>query len=276
MDMVTPMTNEELVERVRGGDADSIEKLLQNNREYLYKLARRLSNNPDVIEDLVQEGSIAILDAAGSYNLAQGVMFLTYATPFIRKAMRSFMAKIYLPMAIPTARYSQLRQVNFLIPKFQMEKESVSPKDLFLTICQEMNVSEKVARGLLQDYYTFFQETTLDEQWEQSIPCFEADPAKVYEQKLLAKCIQIALAELAPRERILIQQYRGLDGTHNDDMTFQKLAVLLNYNGHSAAEKAYKRAVKSLRKALYAGEYGEYLRAGQAITGAKRKMWGNY
>ena len=145
-----------------------------------------------------------------------------------------------------------------------------------LTICQEMNVSEKVARGLLQDYYTFFQETTLDEQWEQSIPCFEADPAKVYEQKLLAKCIQIALAELAPRERILIQQYRGLDGTHNDDMTFQKLAVLLNYNGHSAAEKAYKRAVKSLRKALYAGEYGEYLRAGQAITGAKRKMWGNY
>lgn len=50
------MTNEELVERVRDGDADSIEKLLQNNQDYLYKLARRLSNNPDVIEDLVQEG----------------------------------------------------------------------------------------------------------------------------------------------------------------------------------------------------------------------------
>lgn len=42
--VVTPMTNEELVERVPGGDADSIEKLLQNNQEYLYKLARRLSN----------------------------------------------------------------------------------------------------------------------------------------------------------------------------------------------------------------------------------------
>ena len=127
MDTVTPMTNEELVKRVQGGDADSIEKLLQNKQEYLYKLARRLSNNPDVIEDLVQESSIAILDAAGSYDPTQGVTFLTYATPFIHKAMRSFMARMSLPIAIPAARYSQLLQVNFLAAKFQMEKESVSP-----------------------------------------------------------------------------------------------------------------------------------------------------
>lgn len=72
------------------------------NQEYLYKLARRLSNNPDVIEDLVQEGTIAILDAAGSYNFAQGVMFLTYATPFIRKAMRSFMAIHFSRVSLKT------------------------------------------------------------------------------------------------------------------------------------------------------------------------------
>ncbi len=92
------------------------------------------------------------------YSLAQGVMFLTYATSFIRKAMRSFMAKVSLPMAIPTARYRQLRQMNFLVVKFQMEKEIVSSQDLLLTICREMDVSEKVARGLLRDFNTIFQE----------------------------------------------------------------------------------------------------------------------
>ena len=51
--VVAAMTNEELAEHVRDGDAGSIEKLIRNNQEYLYKLARRLSNNPDVIEDLV-------------------------------------------------------------------------------------------------------------------------------------------------------------------------------------------------------------------------------
>ena len=270
--MVTPMTNEELVEHIQGGDADSIEKLLQSNQEYLYKLARHLSNNPDVIEDLVQEGSIAIMDAAGSYNPAQGVIFLTYATQFIRKAMRNFMAKMTLPTTMPAARYSQLRQVNFLAAKFQMEKENTSPQDLLLTICQEMNVSEKVARRLLLDYSLFFQETTLDERWEQSISCFEADPAKVYEQGLLNECIQIALDELAPRERMLIRQYLGLESLNGDGMTFQELTVMLNYNGHSAAEKAYLRAVKTLRQALYTGGYGEYMRAKQAVASAKHKL----
>lgn len=70
----------------------------------------------------------------------------------------------------------------------------------------------------------------------------------------------------------MIQQYLGLDGTNNDGMTFQELAVLLNYNGHSAAEKAYNRAVKSLKQALYAGGYGEYMLAKQAIASAKRKL----
>ena len=272
LDMVTPMTNEELVEHVRDGDADSIEKLLRNNQEYLYKLARRLSNNPDVIEDLVQEGSIAILNAAGSYEPGRGTLFLTYVTPMVKKAMRNFMARMSFPMAISAVRYSQLRRVSFLVTKFQMEKENTSPQELLLTICQEMNVSEKVARGLLRDFNTIFQEVALDEQWEQSVPCFEADPAKVYEQELLSECIQTALDEAAPRERILIQQYLGLGNSNGKGMTFQELAVLLNYNGHSAAEKAYNKAIKSLRQALYAGGYGKYIRAKQAITEAKRKL----
>ena len=82
------MTNEELVEHVRDGDADFIEKLLQNNQEYLYKLARRLSNNPGVIEDLVQEGTIAILNAIDSYEPGRGTLFLTYVTPMVAVSWR--------------------------------------------------------------------------------------------------------------------------------------------------------------------------------------------
>ena len=273
--MVTPMTNEELVERIRGGDADSIEKLLHNNQEYLYKLARRLSNNPDVIEDLVQEGSIAILDAAGRYDPVQRAMFLTCATSFIHKAMRGFMAQMSLQMTVPAARYSQLRRVNYLVAKFQMDNEERSLQGLLHLICQEMKVSEKVALGLLRDYYAVYQDVALDELWEQNIPCFDTDPAKVYEQTLLFECIGEAMGQLSPRERNLIQYHLGLNVPEGIGMTFQELAVLLNFNGHSAAEKAYNRAVKSLKQVLYAGGYGEYMRAKQAVVSAKRKMWGN-
>ena len=39
-------------------------------------------------------------------------------------------------------------------------------------------------------------------------------------------------------------------------MTFQELAIRLNYNGPSGAEKAYKSALRKLKKDLYGGAYG--------------------
>lgn len=266
------MTNEDLVVQTQTGDTDSAERLLENNREYLYKLARRLSRNAYVIDDLVQEGSIAMLDAAGGFEPERGVLFLTYATPFIRKAMHRFMARMSLPMAVPAARYSQLRKLDFLLAKFQTENMARLPQELIQVISREMSIPEKVAKGLLQDYSTVFQALPMDEQWEQSIPCFDDDPAKVYERRLLADCIKLALDNLAPRERILIQQHLGLGTDDGEGMTFRELAVRLNFNGHSASEKTYKQAVTALKEALRLKEYGKHVRAKRIVMRAERML----
>ena len=52
-------------------------------------------------------------------------------------------------------------------------------------------------------------------------------------------------------------------------MTFQELAIYLNYNGPSGAEKAYKSALRKLKKDLYGGAYGRWLSAQKAIRAAK-------
>lgn len=52
-------------------------------------------------------------------------------------------------------------------------------------------------------------------------------------------------------------------------MTFQELAIRLNYNGPSGAEKAYKSALRKLKKDLYGGAYGRWLSAQKAIRAAK-------
>ena len=60
-------------------------------------------------------------------------------------------------------------------------------------------------------------------------------------------------------------RYLGLEGTA---LNFRELAVLLNYNGPSSAEKAYRRAVEKLKTALWEGEYGQYKRARQMVDRA--------
>ena len=52
-------------------------------------------------------------------------------------------------------------------------------------------------------------------------------------------------------------------------MTFQELAIYLNYNGPSGAEKAYKAVLRKLKKDLYGGAYGQWLSAQKAIRAAK-------
>ena len=52
-------------------------------------------------------------------------------------------------------------------------------------------------------------------------------------------------------------------------MTFQELAIRLNYNGPSGAEKAYKSALRKLKKELYSGSYGQWLSIQKAINKAR-------
>lgn len=52
-------------------------------------------------------------------------------------------------------------------------------------------------------------------------------------------------------------------------MTFQELAIRLNYNGPSGAEKAYKSALRKLKKELYSGTYGQWLSIQKAINKAR-------
>ena len=74
---------------------------------------------------------------------------------------------------------------------------------------------------------------------------------------------------LTPREPNLVRSYLGIGQPDEVGMTFQELAIYLNYNGPSGAEKAYKAALRKLKKDLYGGAYGRWLSAQKTIRTAK-------
>ena len=74
---------------------------------------------------------------------------------------------------------------------------------------------------------------------------------------------------LTPRDLNLVRSYLGIGQPDEVGLTFQELAIRLNYNGPSGAEKAYKAALRKLKKDLYSGSYGRWLSAQKAIRAAK-------
>lgn len=64
------------------------------------------------------------------------------------------------------------------------------------------------------------------------------------------------------------QQHLGLGADDENGMTFRELAIRLNFNGHSAAGKAYSRALELLKQTFHVGDYGSYLYAKAMISSA--------
>ena len=260
-EVTVPVTNEELALAYQLGDTHAGEELLRYVEGLIRYQASKMCRDDSLLEDVLQEGRAAVLAAAGDYDAERGALFPTYALPRIRAAMVEYLAKASLSVSIPAGRYLQLQRVGKLM------KSSAEEKEQLAAICQGLGVSMGVTQALRKDFFSFWNGAASLDDLNQMGSDFTSDPAYVYEQRLLLKGIVIAVENLPIRERNLILRYLGLEGTA---LNFRELAILLNYNGPSSAEKAYHRAVEKLKSALWEGEYGQYRRARRIVERAMK------
>ena len=261
--------NEELALRIQTGDKKAAGLIISQNEGYITKLAQEYTPWCEM-EDLKQEAALALLDAAGRFAPAYGTKLLTYATPAIEAALSDYAAQYSSPLSIPISRYNQLRRVAYLCA----EGWDLSDAELVKVVCGELNVSAKVAGALIKEYWTLFCVRQLGD--DVFFVSCGGDPAAAYDRLMRRTLLMQRMEEvLTPRELNLVRSYLGIGQPDEVGMTFQELAIYLNYNGPSGAEKAYKTALQKLRKNLYSGTYGQWLSAQRAIRAAKAEAEAN-
>ena len=257
--------NEELALRIQAGDKNAAERLISQNEGYLTGLARAYTPWCET-EDLKQEAALALLDAARRFDPVHGTKLLTYATPVMEAALSDYAARYAFPLSIPTSRGSQLRTVAYLCAEAQDTSES----ELTKAVCEKLKVSSKSAEALLKEYQTLCCTRQLGDAVF-SVSC-GGDPAVAYDRLMRRTLLMQRMEEvLTPRELNLVRSYLGIGQPDEVGMTFQELAIYLNYNGPSGAEKAYKTALWKLKRDLHGGAYGRWLSAQNAIRAAKAK-----
>lgn len=255
--------NEELALRMQAGDKNAAERLVSQNEGYLTDLARAYTPWCEM-EDLKQEAALALLDAAGHFDPAYGTKLLTYAMPVMEAALSDYAARYSSSLPIPISRYNQLRRVAYLCA----EAQDASETELTKAVCEKLRVSSKAAEVLLKEYHALCGARQLGDDVF-SVSC-DGDPAVAYDRLMRRTLLMQRMEEvLTPRELNLVRSYLGIGQPDEVGMTFQELAIYLNYNGPSGAEKAYKVALRKLKRDLYGGAYGRWLSAQNAIRAAK-------
>ena len=179
-------SNEELALRIQDGDPQAAPLLLSQNEGYLTMLAASYCeqfSQDFLVDDLKQEGALALLDAAGWFDPSMGTKLLTYATPAIETAMRDCAAHGSFSLSFPLNRYRQLRQEAFL---YAIHEQENAEEDLLTVIQEKLEVSTKVARRLLEEYRTVFQIESLGERVF-DLSC-GGDPARATTASCAGRC----------------------------------------------------------------------------------------
>lgn len=110
--LLTPEEEQELAERVRKGDEEARQKLVEANMRLVMNIAKHYRNALVPFEDLVQEGAIGLMNAVERYDPSKGYRFSTYATHWIRQAIGRAIDNKAKTVRIPAHVAEQLRRME--------------------------------------------------------------------------------------------------------------------------------------------------------------------
>lgn len=114
------MTNEQLVARIQAGEdtGENMAQLYDQVKDFIRSVAWQYRDTGEM-EDLLQEGYLALYPAIDNYDPSAGVKFLTYASHWIHQRMRRYLQNNGSCMRIPVQCLEQIRKMK----KFQSDYE---------------------------------------------------------------------------------------------------------------------------------------------------------
>lgn len=138
-------TNEELVTRIKAGIdvADNMLALCEQNKRFIHSIAKRYKGLAEM-DDLEQEGYLALYDAINGYNPEPGYKFLTYAEYWIKQRMHRYIQNGGT-VRIPVHELEKLIKYKKLVNSYRIHLgRNPSRRE----IAAQMNVPHKVVIDL--------------------------------------------------------------------------------------------------------------------------------
>lgn len=114
-----------LILKAREGDKYSKNLLIQDNMRYVKKIVNGfyLRNRNLSVEDLIQEGIIAVMKAINSYDINKKIKFSTYVFSMINFTLISEIKKKYSYFKIPEHKVSKILKLKKQIEALKVEKK---------------------------------------------------------------------------------------------------------------------------------------------------------
>ena len=254
------MTNEQLAARIRSGEnvGNNMAALYDQVKDFIHAMAYKYHGQGE-LEDLEQEGFLALYDAIDHYEADQGVKFLTYASHWIRQRMQKYIQNTGSPLRLSAGRQEAIRKYRKFCTEFQAEQgckptEAELCRSLWLTLEQLREIQYDACMTAVKSLDAPIkgaegeEDTTLGELAASATdPCEEV--LDRLEQEALCSVLWQCVDSLPGKQPDVIRS------RYKDNMTMKQCG---QFCGICEAE-ARKQQIKALRS-LRSGENAKKLR----------------
>ena len=254
------MTNEQLAARIRSGEnvGNNMAALYDQVKDFIHAMAYKYHGQGE-LEDLEQEGFLALYDAIDHYEADKGVKFLTYASHWIRQRMQKYIQNTGSPLRLSAGRQEAIRKYRKFCTEFQAEQgckptEAELCRYLWLTLVQLREIQYDACMTAVKSLDAPIkgaegeEDTTLGELAASATdPCEEV--LDRLEQEALCSVLWQCVDSLPGKQPDVIRS------RYKDNMTMKQCG---QFCGISEAE-ARKQQIKALRS-LRSGENAKKLR----------------
>jgi RNA polymerase primary sigma factor len=110
--LLTPEQEKELAVRIQAGDMEARDRMIRSNLRLVVSIAKIYNNRGLSLMDLIEEGNLGLLKAVQEFDPARETRFSTYATWWIKQAIRRALVNTVKTVRIPSYLAEKIHRVK--------------------------------------------------------------------------------------------------------------------------------------------------------------------
>lgn len=213
--MITPAEEIALSKQIKKGNKAAREKMIKANLRLVVKIARDYENYGLPLLDLVSEGNIGLMKAVDRFDSNKGAKLSTYASFWIKQAIRSAISNQSKTIRLPVHVNDKLLHIRRAEAKFQNEFGRAPTDD---ELSDELGIAAKrIAQYRKAAINPASLDSKIGDDDSSTISELVADenadtPYQQLQEKTDAHLINEVLPMLEPREQEILRSRFGLNG----------------------------------------------------------------
>jgi RNA polymerase primary sigma factor len=131
VDLITAQEEVILAQKIREGDKVALERLAKANLRFVVSVAKQYQNQGLTLGDLINEGNLGLIKAAGRFDETKGFKFISYAVWWIRQSILTAVAEQSRIVRLPLNQVGSLNKIRKSSSKLEQQFERVpTPEEL--------------------------------------------------------------------------------------------------------------------------------------------------